>query len=103
MSFVSLVFSGLGGAASRLNGVGGSTAAPTQDTASNPPQTMIAALTLDVLVSEATEVTSTTSRYDIEDGADVTDNVVREHERLSIAGWITAAQVNAHGAGGRSK
>ncbi|HEX3161156.1 MAG TPA: hypothetical protein VHQ92_01135 [Pseudolabrys sp.] len=96
MSFVSLVFGAAGGGIARQR-------SQPQESHALPPQTMIAALTLDALINESTELNSEASKYAIEDGADVTDNIVREHERLSISGWITGAQINAYGTGGRSK
>jgi len=96
MSFVSLVFGAVGGGLNRQR-------SQPQESHALPPQTMVAALTMDVLINESTELNSQASRYAIETGANVTDNIVREHERLSIAGWITGAQINAYGTGGRSK
>jgi len=94
MSLIALVYKG------GTQSVGGSRG---EATAAASPQTMFGALTLDALLNETTELNSQASRYAIEDGADVTDNITREHEKLSVAGWITAAQVNEFGVRGRSK
>ncbi|WP_237173047.1 phage baseplate protein [Paracandidimonas lactea] len=79
MAFLSLLF-GLGGA-----------------------QSMIGSLPLDALLSEDTELTSTATKYPVEDGTNISDHITREPERLALHGTVTAAGILLLGAGGRSK
>lgn len=79
MSFVSLVFAA---------GVG---------------RTSIGAITLDALIDESTELSGQATQYAVEEGAPISDHVRSESERLSITGWVTAADTTLFGAGGRSK
>ena len=79
MSFVSLVFS-LGTARSSIG-----------------------AITLDALLDESTELNSRATEYAVEEGAPISDHIVQESERLSLSGWVTAADTELFGAGGRSK
>jgi len=66
-------------------------------------QTTIGAITLDALLSETTELSSTATEYAVEDGPPVTDHIVQESEVLQLSGTISAADLTLFGAGGRSK
>lgn len=79
MSFVSLVFS------------------------AGVAKTSIGAITLDALIDESTELNSQATHHAVEEGAPISDHVRLESERLSISGWVTAADTALFGASGRSK
>lgn len=66
-------------------------------------QSMIGSVPMDALLSEDTELTSSATRYPVEDGSIISDHITREPERLALHGVITAAGITLFGAGGRSK
>lgn len=66
-------------------------------------KTSIGAITLDALLDESTELNSTATKYVVEDGAPISDHVMEESESLALSGWVTAADTELFGAGGRSK
>jgi hypothetical protein len=70
---------------------------------SGTAKSSIGAILLDALLNEETALASQATAYAVEDGAPISDHVVQESERLSLAGWITAADTVLFGAGGRSK
>ncbi|WP_029046246.1 phage baseplate protein [Cupriavidus sp. amp6] len=70
---------------------------------SGTAKSSIGAILLDALLNEETALSSQATSYAVEDGAPISDHVVQESERLSLSGWITAADTVLYGAGGRSK
>ncbi|MBB2918336.1 phage baseplate protein [Cupriavidus alkaliphilus] len=70
---------------------------------SGTARSSVGAILLDALLNEETSLSSQATSYAVEDGAPISDHVVLESERLSLSGWITAADTVLFGAGGRSK
>lgn len=66
-------------------------------------RTSVGAILLDALVEESTKLSSRATSYMVEDGAPISDHVVSEAERLSLSGWVTAADTVLFGGAGRSK
>ncbi|KUE88881.1 hypothetical protein ASL20_09655 [Cupriavidus necator] len=63
----------------------------------------VGSILLDALLEESTQLTSQATKYAVEDGAPISDHVVRESEGLSLSGWVTAAETVMYGPAGRSK
>jgi len=66
-------------------------------------QSMIGSVPLDALLIEDTELSANISQYPVEEGADISDHITQEPERLAVSGVVTAAGITIFGAGGRSK
>lgn len=66
-------------------------------------ETLAGSLTLDATLNEETKLTCPVTKYPVEEGAKVSDNIGEGEEELSIDGVVTGAGVLAIGAGGRSK
>ncbi|WMD20907.1 hypothetical protein RAS12_00620 [Achromobacter seleniivolatilans] len=62
----------------------------------------IGSVPLDALLSEKTSLSSQATSYAVEEGLPVSDHVVQESERLSLDGWVTAAEVALLGSAGAS-
>ena len=61
----------------------------------------IGTVPLDALLNEKTSLSSQATSYAVEEGSPVSDHVVQESEKLSLDGWVTAAEVALMGSATR--
>lgn len=63
-------------------------------------RTRLSTIFLDVLASEEINLPSSVTKYPVEDGAEISDHIVRESEEIRLAGTIALADVVALESGG---
>jgi hypothetical protein len=79
------------------------TSAPVGVTFPVGTRSTIGVLTLDVLVTESTDLSAKATQYAVEQGSPISDHIIVESERLKMSGWITPTDVMAMTAVGRPK